>query len=354
METLQLNHRFYCGIDLHAKNMYVCVMNKKGDILEHRTMENKMDNLLHTLKRYRKDVAVGVESTYNWYWLADACQRENIPFYLGHAMYMKAIHGAKKKNDSLDAKMITNLLRTNLFPPAYVYPQEMRATRDLLRRRHYYVRLRAGNYTHIQGVLSQQGIIDIPGEPFKTKSGRTSIVSAMTHQLSHDPDTCESINADMEMVYSLDAIIKKLTKRILTQAKHYDPHSLSLILTIPGMGDILALTVLYEIHTIERFASPQKFSSYCRVVKPERISSGKNTGGGNKKIGNPYLKWAFTELVSHAAAGSSRLKKHYEKYKVNHSQGKARMIMAHKFAVALYYMLKNKQVFDEKKFVGEE
>jgi len=139
MDYAQIDSTYYCGIDLHARSMYVCIMDRTGNLLFHRQMRNEVALLLAALEPYRPQVVVGVESTFNWYWLADGCHQAGIPFYLGHALYLKAIHGAKKKNDRIDSKVITDLLRGNLFPLAYPYPQQMRATRDLLRRRHRYV-----------------------------------------------------------------------------------------------------------------------------------------------------------------------------------------------------------------------
>jgi hypothetical protein len=128
-------HRYYCGIDLHARSMYVCVLNQKGETLLHKNIPTDPNVFLALIKSYRRDVAVAVECMFTWYWLADLCAREKIPFVLGHALYMKAIHGGKVKNDKLDSAKIAGLLRAGMLPQAYVYPAEMRSTRDLLRRR---------------------------------------------------------------------------------------------------------------------------------------------------------------------------------------------------------------------------
>lgn len=156
MQLLNIDKKYYCGIDLHGRTMYTTVKDKAGQILFHQNLPNSFPSLLSALQPYLPDVAVGVESTFNWYWLSDACRESNIPFYLGHALYMKAIHGGKNKNDSLDSKRITDLLRTNLFPLAYPYPKEMRAVRDLLRRRRYYVDIRSAAYRHIKMVLRRE------------------------------------------------------------------------------------------------------------------------------------------------------------------------------------------------------
>ena len=131
-------------------------MDRAGKIKFHRNLKNDISLLTQALKPYRRSVSIGVESTYNRYWLADGCQKAGIPFYLGHALYMKAIHGGRKKNDRIDSRTLADLMRSNFFPLAYAYPQQMRATRDLLRRRHRFVALRGEGYTHIQNTFSQQ------------------------------------------------------------------------------------------------------------------------------------------------------------------------------------------------------
>jgi hypothetical protein len=101
---------------------------------------------------------VAVECIFTWYWLADLCAEEGIAFVLGHALYMKAIHGGKAKNDRIDARKIALLLRGGMLPQAYVYPKAMRATRDLLRRRNHWMRKRADLLAHIQNTASQYNL----------------------------------------------------------------------------------------------------------------------------------------------------------------------------------------------------
>jgi transposase len=122
LQLLNIDKKYYCGIDLHGKTMYTTIQDKAGSVIYHKNLPNSMDALRDALLPFRNEVAVGVESTFNWYWLSDACRKEGIPFYLGHALYMKAIHGGKNKNDRMDSRRIADLLRTNFFPMAYAYP----------------------------------------------------------------------------------------------------------------------------------------------------------------------------------------------------------------------------------------
>ena len=133
MRFYNRQHRHYCGIDLHVKTMYVCILDGAGQVLLHRNVPATPDALLGTVAPYRDDLVVAAECMFTWYWLADVCAAEGIPFVLGHALAMKAIHGGKAKNDKLDSRKIAGLLRGGLLPQAYVYPATMRATRDLLR-----------------------------------------------------------------------------------------------------------------------------------------------------------------------------------------------------------------------------
>ncbi len=135
MRFYNVTHKYYCGIDLHARNMYTCVLDQEGNALLHRDLPTDPNVFLKAIAPFREKLAVAVECIFTWYWLADLCAREGIDFVLGHALYMKAIHGGKAKNDRIDALKIATPLRGGMFPQAHVYPPEMRSTRDLLRRR---------------------------------------------------------------------------------------------------------------------------------------------------------------------------------------------------------------------------
>ena len=151
-------HRYYCGIDLHARSMYVCILDAAGTIVVHKDLRAEPEPFLRVIEPYRDDLAVAVECIFTWYWLADLCATEGIRFVLGHALYMKAIHGGKAKNDKIDSHKIAVLLRGGMLPTAYVYPAAMRATRDLLRRRCHRMRKRAELLTHIQNTTSQYNL----------------------------------------------------------------------------------------------------------------------------------------------------------------------------------------------------
>src|SRR5512137_1073610 len=249
------------------------------------------DAFLKVVAPYRENLAVAVECIFTWYWIADLCTRENIPFVLGHALYMKAIHGGKVKNDKIDSHKIATLLRGGMLPQAYVYPARMRATRDLLRRRNHFMRKRAELFAHIQNTRSQYNLPDPLGCIAKPQN-RQGIVERFA-----DPSVQKSITANLVMIQAYDRLLTQLEHEIIASAKEHDLRSYALLQTIPGVGRILALVILYEIESIDRFPSVQDFVSYSRLVKCTKESNGKSYGPSGKKIGNAHLKWAFSEAA---------------------------------------------------------
>ena len=198
---------FTCGIDLHAKTLFATVINQQGKISARKELPCEKKDVLDFLMPFKGNLSIGAESTFNWYWLADICKEHQIPFYLGHALYMKHIHGSKQKNDSLDSRKIGNLLRTGFFPQAYAYPQAMRAVRDLLRHRLRLVRLRSGIHANIKNILYQAGVIDFP----------QTIVASRKHW----PDILKNIadTATSARITSSLALLDTLDKQIVIQEK---------------------------------------------------------------------------------------------------------------------------------------
>src|SRR5438128_9201298 len=174
MRFYNRQHRHYCGIDLHVKTMYICILDSAGQVLVHRNAKSTPEAFLEIVAPYREDLVVAAECMFTWYWLADLCAVEGIAFVLGHALSRKAIHGGKAKNDKIDAHKIAVLLRGGMLPQAYVYPAEMRATRDLLRRRCHLVRKRAELVAHIPNTTSQDNLPEI-GKKLAYKANREGV-----------------------------------------------------------------------------------------------------------------------------------------------------------------------------------
>jgi transposase len=347
MRFYTTQHKFYCGIDLHARTMYLCVLNQEGEVLLHRNMKAGPDPLLQALAPYREDVVVCVECIFTWDWLADLCAREGIPFVLGHALYMKAIHGGKAKNEKIDAHKIAVLLRGGMLPQAYVYPAERRATRDLLRRRMSLMRKRAELLTHVQQTNHQYNLPEI-GKKIAYKANRDGVAERFP-----DPAVQKSIEVDLALITYYDRLLTNLELDLVQTAKAHDAQTFFRLRSIPGVGKILALVLLYEIHDIHRFPRVQDFVSYCRLVKCAKESAGKRYGTSGKKIGNAYLKWAFSEAAVLFLRNNPAGQKYLARLEKKHGKGKALTVLAHKLARAVYYMLKRDTAFDLDKFFHE-
>lgn len=151
------SHQHYCGIDLHARSLYVCILDRDGNTLVHKEIPAKPEPLLQLLDGL-DDLVIGVECMHCWYWVSDFCEAHGIQFILGHALYMRAIHGGKAKNDRIGSFKIASLMRGGNFPLAYAYPREMRATRDLLRRRTKLVRHGADLKAHVANTTPQYNL----------------------------------------------------------------------------------------------------------------------------------------------------------------------------------------------------
>ena len=348
MRFYQQPHRFYCGVDLHARSMYLCIRDADGNVVLHQNLAAQADTFLAAIEPFREGLVVGCECMFAWYWLADLCALHEIPFVLGHALYLKAIHGGKTKNDKLDADKLCALLRGGNFPTAYVYPQGLRETRDLLRRRLFFVRQRAHLVAHIQNTNSQYN-----HPPF----GKKLVFAGNREELNvaerfENPSVRISIETDLELIDQFDERIYQLELHLERHAKVDDPNTLARLRSIPGVGKILALIFLYEIHDIRRFPEVGQFLSYSRLVRCSHESAGKKKCSGNKKIGNAHLRWAFGEAVCLWLRQSDRAKAWMKRHEKKRGKAKVLAILAAKLARAMFHMLRKKEVFDESKALG--
>jgi transposase len=340
-------HRFYAGGDLHARSLYLHVLDDTGRTRFERNLPASPEAFLHAVEPFRDGLVVGVECMFAWYWLADLCEDHSIPFVLGHALYMKAVHGGKTKNDKIDAAKIATLLRGGLFPQAYVYPRELRETRDLLRRRTFLVRQRAQFLTHIQNTNSQYNL------------------PPLTKKLSYaanreDPDLVErfpfesvqhSIKTDLRLIDALDDQIRELELYLTRHAKVDDPQTYHLLKTIPGVGPILALILLYEIHDIGRFPEVGNFVSYARLVRCVHESAGKVKGFGGKKIGNGHLRWALGEAACLLLRCHEPAKKWLERKTRKVGKPAALGVLTAKLGRTVYHLWRKQTAFDSRRFL---
>lgn len=346
MQYYTKHHKYTCGIDLHARILYVCVMDSESNILLHQSVKANPEALLKLLNPYLEDLVVGVECMFSWYWVADFCHDNGIECVLGHALYMKAIHGGKAKNDKIDSEKITRLLQCKMFPKAYVYPRELRGTRDLMRRRMGLMRERAQLISHVQNTLTQYNL------PTKF----TDIRAVKYHEdIINQFDEFGvklSIELDLQRIAFYNQKLDKLEAVLKKQAAKFDLESITLLQSINGVGTILSMVILYEIHSIDRFDSVQDFASYCRLIKCQRESAGKNYGTAGAKIGNAYLRWAFGEAAILFLRGNPEAQSWLSKKTNKYNKAKALTLLSHKLGRAVYFMLKRKKVFNQDKFLG--
>jgi len=346
MKFYTVRHQYYCGIDLHARRMYICIVNDQGVVMHHQNYTANPANLLRALAPYREDVVVCAECMFAWYWVADVCAEQGIPFVLGHALYMRAIHGGKGKNDRMDSERIARLLQGHLLPMGYAYPKGMREVRALLRRRMYLMRHRAEMLAHVQCTRQQYNL-----EPLGKNLGKKCHRRHLAEEFPAG-DLRKMAEVDLTVIEQLDPVIRDLECHIERCAKRHDPATLALLRTVPGIGEILALVILYEIQDIRRFETRGRFCSYARLVKCQVRSDGKLYGTSGGKIGNHYLKWAFSEAALLFLRGNELAQRYRQRLEKKHGTGGMLSIVAHDLGVAVYHMLKNRRVFDIYRFLN--
>ena len=349
MKLHQCVTQFNCGIDLHAKNMYLCVMDKEGNKLLHKNIKtHDRECFLELVAPYRHDLTVACESTFNWYVVSDMCEDAGIPFVLGHAFYMKAIHKSKVKNDRADSETIASLLRGNLLPTGYVCRSHVRSVRDLFRRRAYLVRQRAALEAHLTG-MGHLYDFKAASQDFKRRTGR---LQTYARQLPDDFGVQMSAAADLRLIEALRVEILSIEKAVMRHAKGFDRELLEQLQTIPGAGAVISMGILYEADDFSRFADSGHFISYCRLVTPLHESDGKVTGGGHRKNGNPYLKWMFSELNAAARRHSSELNAFAQRLVSRHGTRKAACMFTHKLGRAVFQIATERVPFNLEKFLG--
>ena len=258
---------------------------------------------------------------------------------------MKAIHGGKAKNDKIDAQKIAVLLRGGMFPQAYVYPAEMRATRDLLRRRCHLARKRAELFAHIHKTKSQYNLSEI-GKRLANKANREDVAEHCP-----DPRVRKAIAVDVSLIDHYDQLLGEVELYLTRSAKTDDVQAFARLQSVPGIGQMLALVMLYEIQDSARFPRVHDFVSYCRLVKCAKESNGKRLGTSGKKIGNVHLRWAFAEAAILFLRQNQLGKEYFTKLERKHGKAKALTVLAHKLARAVYYLLTREQAFDLQRFV---
>jgi transposase len=339
-------HKAYCGLDLHARSMDVCILNQGGAILRHRNMQTRPEVFLKAIAPSREDLVVAVACLFPWYGLADLCAQEQMPFVLGHALSMQAIHGGKAQNDKIDSQKIAVLRRGGMLPQASVSPAAMRATRDVLRRRCHLPRQRAALLAHIQQTNRQYNLPEI-GKKLASKAKRDGVAERFPA-----PAVPKSVDVALALIDDADALRRDGALPIGQTAKEHHAPALYRLPSVPGRGTMLRVLLLYEIHDRHRLPSGQECVSSCRLVTWAKASAGKRCGTAGATLGHTHLKWAFSEAAVLGLRNNPAAPKYLARLEHKPGQGKAFTLVAPQGARAVYDRLQRDPGFDLQKWLN--
>ena len=331
--------KLYGAIDLHSNNNVTVLIDERDQVVYQKRLPNDLPLISQQLSAYRDSLqGIVVESTYNWYWLVDGLMEQGHRVHLANTAAIQQYEGLKHSDDISDARWLAHILRLGILPQGYIYPKEERAVRDLLRKRSQLVRQRTSNLLSIQNLITRNTGSSLNGNRIKTLDAQ------QIDQLLSDPDLALAVKANLAMLNCADEQID-LLERTVTDRIKLRPE-FRLLKTVPGIGQILGLTIMLETGEIQRFATVGDFASYCRCVGSQKISNAKKKGQGNTKNGNKYLAWAFVEAANFAIRYCSRIKSFYQKKKAKSHGVLAIKAVAHKLCRACYHIMKDQVPFD--------
>jgi transposase len=335
----------YAGIDLHSSNCYLAVIDEQQRRLFSKRLPNSLDQILSALQPFKEELSgVVVESTYNWYWLVDGLQEQGYRMHLANPSAIRPYEGLKHTDDKWDAFWLAQLLMLGILPQGYIYPKAERPARDLLRRRLLFVRHRTAHVLSLQSMVQRCCGHGISGNAIK------KLMPQEAAALFSDPQLGLTARFQVETIGFLTQQIRSIEKAVLPQAKLRP--EFEILLTIPGIGKILGLTIMLEVGDIRRFAKAGNYASYCRCVKSQKLSDTKKKGEGNRKNGNRYLSWAYVEAANFAVRYSPRAKAFHQRKCAKTKKVVAIKALANKLARASFYILRDQCAFDEKRLYG--
>ena len=331
--------RVYAGIDLHSNNNVVVVTNEEDRVLYRKRLRNELEPVLKGLDPYANELrGVVVESTYNWYWLVDGLMDHGYSVRLANTGAIQQYSGLKYADDGSDAHWLATLLRLGILPEGYIYPKEDRPLRDLLRKRSHLVRQRTANLLSIQNLFARN-----TGRRLSS-NGVKRLTEAEVDEMQPNEDLALAIKASLRVLETLTTAIKTLEDTAL--AKGRLRNEFRYLLSVPGIGTVLGLTIMLEVGDIRRFPTVRDFASYARCVGGARMSNGKKKGAVNTKNGNKYLAWAFAEAAFHGMRVNKTLRRYYQRKSARTHLMVARKTIAHKLARACYYVLRDQTRFN--------
>ncbi|MDH4285883.1 MAG: IS110 family transposase [Gallionella sp.] len=329
----------YSGIDLHSNNSVVTITDEEDRVMAEKRLPNDLTRILDFLKPWKEELAgVVVESTFNWYWLVDGLQEAGYTVHLANTTAIKKYDGLKHSGDETDARHLAHLLRLGILPTGTILPKEQRTVRDLARKRMQLVRSRTAHILAVENITARQLGARISSNMVKQLTGDS------VDQMPLPEDVALAVKANVAVIETLAEQIKLLEKRL--QEKVGAQAEYEILNSVPGIGQVLATTILLETGPIERFAAAGNFASYARCVDSVHTSNNKKKGEGNTKNGNKYLAWAFVEAANFALRYNPEAKRFYERKKSKTNSVVAIKALAHKLARACFHMLKEKKPFD--------
>ena len=332
----------YGGIDLHANNSVIVLLDDQDQVVYQKRLPNDLPSLLQQLSPYQASLqGVVVESTYNWYWLVDGLMERGYVVHLANTAAIQQYAGLKYTDDHSDARWLAHLLRLGVLPEGYIYPKEGRAVRDFLRKRSQLVQHKTTHLLSIQNLLTRNTGRAMSGNRIK------QLTVADVDGLLPEPELALAVKSNLAVMRCLETqiatIAQTVTQRVKLQAEFND------LLTVSGIGQILALTIMLETGDIRRFPAVGNFASYCRCVGSQKLSNGKRKGSGNTKNGNKYLAWAFVEAAHFAVRYNPCIKRFYQRKQAKTNTVVATKAVAHKLARACFYILRDQVPFDVSK-----
>jgi len=283
--------QLYAGLDLHSRNTYIGILDQEFNRIFKKRVANNLELILKTLKPFGRQLkGLVVESTYNWYWLIDGLMDAGYQcVHLANPSAIKQYEGLKHADDQHDAFFLAHLLILGILPQGYIYPKKDRPVRDLARKRMFLVQHKTAHILSLQSLIAR----------CCAKKVSSNEISHLTLQdlqtLLEEEHLVLCAQANLDSIRFLTQLIKRIEKTINKKIK-LNP-AFQNLLTVPGIGNILAMTIMLEVGDISRFAKVGNFASYCRCVSSQRLSDGRSKGHGNRKNGNRYLSWAFVEAA---------------------------------------------------------
>ena len=336
--------QLYAGLDLHSRNTYIGIMDKEFKRVFNKRVTNSLPLILKTLDPFQDQLkGIVVESTFNWYWLIDGLMDAGYDcLHLANPSAMKQYEGIKHTDDQHVSFFLAQMLILGILPQGYIYPKQDRPVRDLARKRLFLVRHKTAHILSLQSLIAR-----CCGQRISTNQIRNLTIADL-RQLLREEYLFLSAQANLNTIAFLIQQIKALEKAIKKKVKL--DKAFEQLMTVPGIGFILAMTIMLEVGDISRFAKVGNFASYCRCVSSQRLSDGKAKGSGNRKNGNRYLSWAFVEAAQLGRRYSQRFGRYYDRKAAQTNTIVATKALSNKLARICYYIMRDQVPFREELF----